>query len=102
MAGVRWTLQAAEDLEAITNYIALDSTHYATLFTIDMLSVVERLTDFPYSGRSVTELNDPAIREILCGSYRLVYRVNSDMVELLTVYHGSRLLDPSRLIDNER
>ena len=42
MADVRWTLQAAEDLEAITNYIAVDSAQYAKLFTIDMLSVVER------------------------------------------------------------
>jgi len=101
MAGVRWTPQAAEDLEAIANYIAVDSTHYAKLFTVDMLSVVERLSDFPLSGRSVPECNDPAIREILFGSYRIVYRVKSDMVELLTVYHGSRLLDPSRLTDNE-
>jgi len=101
MADVRWTLQAAEDLEAITNYIAVDSAQYAKLFTIDILSVVERLTDFPYSGRSVPELNDPAIREIIFGSYRIVYRVKSDMVELLTVYHGSRLLDSSRLTDDE-
>jgi toxin ParE1/3/4 len=65
MAEVRWTLQAANDLEAITNFIAVDFAHYAKLFTIDVLSVVERLTEFPYSGRSLPELNDPAIREIL-------------------------------------
>ncbi|TLU87351.1 MAG: type II toxin-antitoxin system RelE/ParE family toxin [Chlorobium sp.] len=88
---------AADDLEAIANFIAVDSEHYASLFAIDVLSAVDRLTDFPYSGRSVPELNDPAIREILFGSYRIVYRVKSDMVELLTVYHGSQLLDHSRL-----
>jgi plasmid stabilization system protein ParE len=75
----------------------VDSEHYASLFAIDVLSAVDRLIDFPYSGRSVPELNDPAIREILFGSYRIVYRVKSDMVELLTVYHGLQLLDPSRL-----
>jgi toxin ParE1/3/4 len=101
MAEVRWTLQAADDLEAITNFIAADSAHYAKLFAIDVLSVVERLIEFPYSGRSLPELNDPAIREILFGSYRIVYRVKIDMVELLTVYHGSRLLDPSKLTVNE-
>ncbi len=97
MVEIRWTPQAADDLDAITNFIAVDSAHYAKLFAIDVLSAVDRLTDFPYSGRSLPELNDPAIREILFGSYRIVYRVKSDMVELLTVYHGSQLLDPSRL-----
>jgi plasmid stabilization system protein ParE len=64
---------------------------------MDVLAAVERLADFPNSGRVVPELKDPAIREILLGSYRIVYRVKGDLVELLTVYHGARVLDPSRL-----
>jgi len=64
---------------------------------MDVLAAVERLADFPNSGRLVPELKDPVIREILFGSYRIVYRVKGDLVELLTVYHGARLLDPSRL-----
>jgi len=64
---------------------------------MDVLVTVERLADFPNSGRVVPELKDPAIREILFGSYRIVYRVKGDLVEVLTVYHGARLLDPSRL-----
>jgi plasmid stabilization system protein ParE len=97
MAEVRWTPQAADDLEAVADFIATDSPHYARLFTMDVLAAVERLADFPNSGRVVPELKDPAIREILFGSYRIVYRVKGDLVELLTVYHGARLLDPSRL-----
>ena len=97
MAEVRWTPQAADDLEAITNFIAADSPQYATLFAMDVLVAVERLANFPNSGRVVPELKDPAIREILFGSYRIVYRVKGDLVEVLTVYHGARLLDPSRL-----
>ena len=97
MAEVRWTLQAADDLEAIANFIAADSPQYAKLFAMDVLVAVERMADFPNSGRVVPELKDPAIREILFGSYRIVYRVRGDLVEVLTVYHGARLLDPSRL-----
>jgi toxin ParE1/3/4 len=97
MAEVRWTPQAADDLEAITNFIAADSPQYARLFAMDVLVAVERLADFPNSGRVVPELKDPAIREILLGSYRIVYRVKGDLVEVLTVYHRARLLDPSRL-----
>jgi len=97
MAEVRWTPQAADDLEAVADFIATNSPYYARLFTMDVLAAVERLADFPNSGRVVPELKDPAIREILFGSYRIVYRVKGDVVELLTVYHGARLLDPSRL-----
>ena len=35
MVELRWTPQAADDLEAITNFIAADSPHYASLFAIE-------------------------------------------------------------------
>ena len=97
MAEVRWTLQAADDLEAITDFIAADSPHYASLFAMDVLAAVERLAPFPSSGRIVPELSNPGVREILLGNYRIVYRTTDDLVEILTVYHGARLLDPFRL-----
>ncbi|MBI4386145.1 MAG: type II toxin-antitoxin system RelE/ParE family toxin, partial [Elusimicrobia bacterium] len=93
----RWTLQAAEDLDFIVSFIAKDSTPYARLFVVDVFEAVDRLIQFPESGRTVPELNDPAVRELILGNYRLVYRLKKDIVELLTVYHGARLLDPSKL-----
>jgi plasmid stabilization system protein ParE len=36
MAEIRWTPQAAEDLEAIADFIAVDSLHYAQLLVIDI------------------------------------------------------------------
>lgn len=53
MAEVRWTLQAADDLEAITEFMVADSPHYASLFAMDVLAAVERLVPFPYAGRIV-------------------------------------------------
>ena len=97
MAEMRWTPQAADDLEAITDFIAADSPHYASLFVIDVLSALGQLQAFPRSGRVVPETQTPDIREIILGNYRIVYRVQEDMVVVLTVWHGSRLLDPSRL-----
>ena len=35
---------------------------------------------------------DETLREIVHGAYRLVYRVRADAVEILTVYHGARML----------
>ncbi len=95
MAVIRWTPQAADDLESIAEYIANDSPHYARLFVLKIISAVERLEHFPEIGRIVPERGDPAIRELLVGSYRIVYRLKNEVAEVLTVYHTARLLDPS-------
>ena len=98
MAELRWTSQAADDLEAITTFIAADSPHYASFFAMNVLATVERLQTFPYSGRIVPEFHAADIREIVLGNYRIVYRIRSEIVEILTVWHGARLLDPSCLM----
>ena len=97
MAGIGWTSQAADDLEDIAEYIARDSEQYARLLVIDVLAAVDRLESFPLSGRVVPETNDPVIREIPLGNYRIVYRWKDPVVEILTVYHGARILDPDKL-----
>ena len=97
MAEVRWTPQAAEDLKAIAGFISNDSPHYASLFVLDVLNAVERLDEFPKIGRMVPEVNDPEIREVILGNDRIFYRLQPETVEVLTVYHGARLLDPSQL-----
>jgi plasmid stabilization system protein ParE len=95
MAEIRWTLQAADDLEAIAEFIAVDSPQYAQLFALDVIRAIERLATFPRSGRVIPEIGNPAVREIILGNYRIVYRVKKEVVEILAVYHGARLLDPS-------
>ena len=97
MAEVRWTLQASDDLDAIAQFIAKDSPQYARLFVSDVFQAVERLSEFPQSGRIVPEFNDPVVREVILGNYRLVYRLKAKLIEMLTVYHGARLLDPTTL-----
>jgi len=97
MAEVRWTPQAADDLDAIAEFISQDSPHYSSLFVLDVLQAVSRLIQFPKSGRIVPDVNDPTIREVILGSYRIIYRLRQDLVDILTVFHGSRLLDPSKL-----
>ena len=97
MAQLRWTPQASDDLDGIAEFIAADSPHFAALFVIDVLESVERLVDFPKSGRVVPEIGDPAVREIILGNYRLIYRLRGETAEILTVYHGARLLDPKNL-----
>jgi plasmid stabilization system protein ParE len=47
---------------------------------------------FPRSGRVVPEVGRDAIREIIVQHYRVVYRLRTNEVEILTVHHGARLL----------
>lgn len=37
------------------------------------------------------EQNDPEIREMAFGNYRIVYRLRGQLVEVLTVHHGASL-----------
>ena len=97
MAEVRWTPQAADDLEAIAEFISQDSPGYASIFAVDVIEAVDRIGSFPNIGRIVPETRLPFLREVILGNYRIVYRVLTDAVEILTIYHGARLLDPDTL-----
>lgn len=87
---LRWTRRAEHDLLAIGRHIALDNPEAARAW-------VERLrrrgldaAENPYIGRVVPELGQSHVRELLSGSYRIVYRVDSEAVVILTVFEGHR------------
>jgi toxin ParE1/3/4 len=88
---VIWSPQAIADIEAIRAYVARDSPRYADLLVERLVSAVEHLETDPSSGRVVPEVDNDAIRELIYGNYRIVYRVRSDVVEIVTVFHGARL-----------
>jgi len=90
MAKVTWTEQALDDLNSICLFIARDSFKYANLFSNRAFEAADRLELFPKSGRVVPELNREDIREIILGNYRIIYRIITDEVEVLTVHHGAK------------
>ena len=92
MTAIKWSPQAVRDVESIRDYIAQDSPRYAQLTIERIIASVERLQAFPQSGRVVPERGDPAIREVIVGPFRVVYRYRSGVVEIATVFRGSRLL----------
>jgi toxin ParE1/3/4 len=92
---VRWTPQAADDLQAIYNFIARDSPHYAQLTIEDILAAIDRLERFPLLGRQVPERQSADLRELIKPPYRVVYRVG-EVVKILTIFRASRLF-PTKL-----
>ena len=99
MTDLRWTPQAADDLEAIHSFIARDSRHYARLVIERLVQAAELTRRFPDSGRVVPELGKPEIREVIRRPYRLVYRRRAELIEILTVFHASR---PIPDLDSEK
>lgn len=89
MIDVRWTPQAADDLQAIYDFIARDSPHYAQLTVEDILAATDRLKQFPLMGRQVPERERDDLRELIKSPYRIVYRVG-EAVKVLTIFRASR------------
>ncbi len=91
MAQVTWSDEAKANLRAIFDYVAEDSSDVAQRLVEDIASV-RQLADFPSSGRTVPELEDRGVREVILRPYRVAYRHRDDIVEILKVWHGRRLL----------
>lgn len=56
-----WSPSARFDIKDIAAFIAEDSPSAAERFVTSVLRVVERLADFPESGRTVPEFGDPTM-----------------------------------------
>ena len=95
---VLWTEQAFERLKEISDYIAFDSPQGASAFLDTLIQRGESLSDFPKSGRVVPEIDSQDIREVIEGSYRIVYRLKKDTLEILTVFESRRELPATKIV----
>lgn len=93
---IAWSSEAVEDVESIANYIARDSAHYASAVVNRIVACTRNLIHFPLAGHIVPELNDDAIRERFVYSYRVIYRIKSEVITIAAVIHGKRLLEPMK------
>ena len=75
MTRIVWSDQAQADLAAIHAYIARDSERHAQLTLEQIIGSVDRLIAWPRSGRTVPEIGDENLREVLVAPYRIVYRL---------------------------
>ena len=94
MVKVRWTYFALENLNDIGDYIGKDSMKYAKIVVKNLFTSTNLLKRHPRIGRMVPELNNPNIRELIRGCYRVIYRiVDEKHIDVVTVHHGARLLN---------
>jgi toxin ParE1/3/4 len=88
---VIWSRKALDDVEAIAGYISRDSISYASAVIRKIINSTRNLESFPLAGRIVPEFADESIREVFVYSYRIVYRLEGQIVTVAAVIHGRRL-----------
>ena len=89
---VMWTRVAQGHLRAIHNYIAADSPRHALRVVDRITRRTETLKLMPRLGAEVPEYGDDSIRELLYRSYRIIYRILPERIDVVAVIHGARLL----------
>ena len=87
-----WSPTAKFDLRDIAAFIADDNKTAAERFVDSAFKSVERLSDFPESGRKIPEFGDSAIREVIRKPCKIICRLNlgESIIEIARVWHSLR------------
>lgn len=92
MSRVVWTALAKADLQEIREFISRDSRLYARRTIERIRAGVASCRQFPEATAIVPEFDDPTVRETFVGSYRVIFRLTSKKITVLTVIHAARRL----------
>jgi toxin ParE1/3/4 len=86
------TEKSLRDLAQIVAFIARDNQERAEAFGYELINRALRVGDFPEQGRQVPEFGNPTVREIMHGSYRIIYRLthNPTGIFVLRFWHAAR------------
>src|SRR5690606_12000642 len=87
-----WSPLAIDRVAEIAERIAEERPQAAEKWTEEIFDRVRRLERFPESGRTVDEVRHrPDLRAIVHGDFRIVYRLESDHISILTVRHARQV-----------
>jgi addiction module RelE/StbE family toxin len=92
-----WSPRAKRKVYEYGEYITQDNPDAASEWIMGILDEVERLKVFPEQGRKVPEAKRADVREIFFQNHRIVYRIESKRIVILTVRHTRQLLDQKEL-----
>jgi addiction module RelE/StbE family toxin len=92
MVKLNWTKPALLDLDEIAEYIALDNPNAASQYVQTVFEKVQRLEDYPNSGKHPAELPNSPYREIVVPPCRIFYRIEEDNIYILHIMRSERLL----------
>ena len=87
---ILWAGRSISDLEAIRDFVAQDSEHYAARLVRRIIEAAEILENFPEIGQIVPEFEDSKIRQLIFQNYRILYQIRTDHVLIVAVIHAGR------------
>jgi toxin ParE1/3/4 len=85
-----WAGRARSDLRLSAEYIRRASPKAARAFVSAVFQAARSLSESPERGRVVPDIDDPEVRELFVGRYRLLYGVHPEAVWVMRVLHSSR------------
>jgi plasmid stabilization system protein ParE len=53
----------------------------------------EQIANFPFSGRLVPEFETEQLREVIEGSYRIIYYIKPEQIDVIAVLHAARNIE---------
>lgn len=90
---VTFAESAVVDLEEIRNwYVEQMVPEVGERLLREILAQVERLAEFPETGRIVPEFGLVSLREVIHPPFRIVYRLGDNRVRIVQVWRNERLL----------
>ena len=90
---VEFAESALVDLEEIRAWYAAQGVpEVGVRFVAEIVGQVERLAEFPESGRIIPELGLAGVRELLHPPFRIVYRIGAGKVWIVRVWRSEQLL----------
>ncbi len=94
---ILWSPLSVERLEEIFEYISKNNSPAAKKMVGRIFKKVETLSEYPERGRKVPEVKREEIREVFLGEYRIIYRVESKKIIVLTIRNFKQLLSDEDL-----
>lgn len=93
-----WSPTSKIKINDILEYISEDNPGVALNLIDDFELKIEKLKENPELGRVLPEINNTNIRELIVhDNYGIIYEVNPDIIEILTVRHFKQNFSSSSL-----
>jgi len=93
-----WSPTARTKTKEILEYVAEDNPDAALTLIDQFEAKVENLKENPESGRVLPELKNDKIRELVVHkNYGVIYEINPDIIEILTIRHFRQNFSSSKL-----
>jgi toxin ParE1/3/4 len=91
---LRWSVAAWADLAELRAFIAAENPTAASQTIRRVRETARRVQDFPFSG-AVAPVDELRQTSVPATPFRMVYRIEADVIVILAVWHGARQWPPS-------